>query len=61
MVKYEDQCVGCDFCIGAGCAYKEKVPVYYCDECKEEIEDDVYDVDDKELCECCTLKKFRRG
>jgi hypothetical protein len=33
--------------------------VYYCDQCKEEIEE-IYDVDGKELCEECLKEMFRR-
>ena len=58
MVKYENHCVGCDHCMGFACPYK-KVPVYYCDKCKDEL-DEVYEVDGEELCERCLLDKFRR-
>lgn len=59
MVKHEDWCVGCDYCIGFACPYRKKIPVHYCDKCGDEI-DEIYDVDGEELCECCLLKKFRR-
>ena len=58
MIKYEDLCVDCDYCIGFGCPYKKKTPVHYCDECGCEL-DDVYEVDDEELCEECLKKRFR--
>jgi len=60
MVRYEDQCVDCGLpCMGNSCPNKN-VPVIYCDECHDEI-DEVYDVDDDELCEDCCLKRFRRA
>lgn len=59
MVRYEDQCVSCGLpCMGSSCPNRN-VPVQYCDECDEEI-DEVYDVDGDELCEECCLKRFRR-
>ena len=60
MVKYEDYCVNCDWCVGFSCPYKTKIPVHYCDKCGTELED-VYDVDGEELCEECLKDKFRRG
>ena len=59
MVKIENHCVGCDTCIGTHCRNR-RVLVYYCDKCKEELGDEIYDVDGMELCEDCTLKMFRR-
>ena len=40
MIKYKNECVGCPPEMGCSdaCPYK-KVPVYYCDECGEEIVD----------------------
>lgn len=41
MIKYENECVGCPpemGCMGDSCPYRN-VPVYYCDECGEEIVD----------------------
>lgn len=61
MIKYEDQCVCCDWCIGFGCPYKEKVPVHYCDKCGETLDyDGIYEVDGEELCDSCLCEKFRR-
>ena len=59
MYEIENHCVGCETCIGSHCKYRSVI-VYYCDECKEELGDEIYDVDGKELCEECTLKLFRR-
>jgi hypothetical protein len=58
MVKYENQCVGCETCIGSSCKYL-RVPVHYCDKCKWEL-DEVFDVDGQELCEDCLKDMFRR-
>lgn len=60
MTVTENHCVGCDFCIGSHCPNRN-VKVYYCDKCKEEIPyDEIYDVDDEELCEDCLKEKFLR-
>jgi hypothetical protein len=58
MVKYENQCVGCETCIGSSCKYR-RVPVLYCDKCEWEL-DEVFDVDGQELCEDCLKDMFRR-
>ena len=58
MVKYENQCVGCESCIGSSCKYL-RVPVHYCDKCKWEL-DEIFDVDGQELCEDCLKDMFRR-
>lgn len=58
MVKYENQCVGCETCIGSSCKYK-RVPVHYCDKCEWEL-GEIFDVDDQELCEECLKDMFRR-
>lgn len=62
MVKYENHCSDCDTpgypCMGASCPLL-KVEVHYCDECGEEL-DDIYDVDDEELCEECLKERFKR-
>lgn len=61
MVKIEDRCVVCPReigCKGPGCPNRN-VAVHYCDTCGEEL-DDVYEVEDKELCEDCLKELFRR-
>ena len=60
MVKYEDYCVDCEWCIGAACPYKKEIPVHYCDECGDRLDDEIYDVDDEELCDTCLRKRFKR-
>ena len=63
MVKIENHCCDCATpsypCRGNLCPLR-KVRVHYCDKCGEEIDDDIYDVDDQELCEDCVLDMFRR-
>ncbi len=63
MIRYENHCCGCAApgypCIGIACPLR-KVKVYYCDECDEEL-DEIYDVDDRELCEECLKEMFRRN
>lgn len=56
---YEDDCVGCEHCIGCG---RRNYPHYYCDgeDCREEFSpDELYDYDGDMLCEGCLLKKFQ--
>lgn len=52
MIKYENQCVGCERCIGPSCRNR-RVAVVYCDECGCEITRKVHTVDDRELCSFC--------
>lgn len=63
MTKIENLCCDCAVpgypCRGALCPLT-RVEVHYCDECGDEL-DDIYDVDDEELCEECLKKKFRRN
>ena len=58
MKKIENRCVGCALpCIDCG---RKRVEVYYCDKCGEEIEGDIYDDGEQELCEACLLNKYRK-
>ena len=61
MMRYENQCCDCSVpgypCRGVDCDLRH-VPVYYCDKCKEEIPEDVYEVDGKEICEYCLKRLF---
>jgi hypothetical protein len=55
MVKYEDECCGCAVpaypCLGDSCPNRH-VPHLYCDECKDDVEE-LYDYEEKEICEEC--------
>ena len=63
MIKHENHCVGCPpemGCLGSACPYND-VEVHYCDKCKEELyEEEIYEVDDEELCESCLKKMFKK-
>jgi len=61
MIKYENQCVDCGLpCLGSRCSHRN-VLVYYCDVCGDEIDiDDVYEVDDEDLCEDCLKEMFKK-
>ena len=63
MVKIENHCCDCAApgypCLGSACPNRN-VEVYYCDECGEELDDDIYDVDGEELCEECLKERFIR-
>lgn len=59
----ENHCCDCAVpgypCQGKYCPLTH-VEVWYCDECGEEIDGDVYRVDGDDLCEECLKDKFRR-
>ena len=63
MIKIENHCCSCAVpaypCLGAICPNRN-VEVYYCDQCGEEIEGDIYDDNEQELCESCLLDKYRK-
>ena len=61
MVKTENQCVDCGLpCLGSSCPNRN-VKVHYCDKCNDKLSyDEMYEVDDEELCEECLKEKFRR-
>lgn len=63
MVKIENHCCDCAVpgypCRGSSCP-NLNVEVYYCDECGEELDGEIYDVDDEELCEECLKERFIR-
>lgn len=61
MIRYENECVGCPpemGCLGSLCPNR-KVPYYYCDKCKEEV-DELYEVGNKDLCEDCLKDMFKK-
>lgn len=56
MIKYVDECYGCDWPTCAGCALSSPIPVYYCDECGRELnerESDLAEYDSYHLCSHC--------
>ena len=63
MVRIENHCCNCAVpgypCRGSACP-ETRVKVYYCDKCGEEIYDDIYEVDDQDLCEECLKNIFRK-
>ena len=62
MIKIENRCCGCATdsypCRGSACPLT-RVEVHYCDKCDDEL-DEIYEVDDIELCEDCLKEIFRR-
>lgn len=59
MREIEDRCVGCPTCVGSTCK-NVNVPVYYCDECGEELDpDEIYRVGSEDLCEDCLKDMFK--
>lgn len=62
MLRIENHCCDCAVpaypCRGELCPLT-RVEVHYCDKCDCELED-IYDVDDLELCEDCLKDLFRR-
>jgi hypothetical protein len=64
MIEYENRCCGCATpgypCLGSACDLR-RVPVYYCDGCGIELdEDEIYEVDDDDLCEECLKERFKK-
>lgn len=61
MIEYENECVGCSpdmGCLGSSCPYMN-VARFYCDKCKNEVEE-LYKYEDKELCADCVLKELEK-
>ena len=64
MKKIENHCCGCANerypCLGSSCRNRHVV-VYYCDECKCEIDfGDLYEEDGNDLCSLCLLKRHKQ-
>lgn len=55
VVRFEDDCCGCDWYTCNGCMYNHELPHLYCDECQDECEK-LYEYDGQELCEDCLMK-----
>ena len=62
MIKIENRCCGCATdsypCRGSACPLTH-IEVHYCDRCGDEL-DEIYEVDDIELCEDCLKEMFKR-
>lgn len=62
MRKIVNMCCDCAVpgypCRGSACPLTQ-VEVHYCDKCGEEL-DDIYEVDDLELCEECLKDMLRK-
>ena len=52
MIRYENNCVGCDWCCNCGA---DHYAVLICDECGEEVPT-LYEYDGEQMCETCVLK-----
>ena len=63
MIRVENHCCSCATpgypCLGETCPNRN-VEVHYCDRCGEEIEGDIYDDGEQELCESCLLERYRK-
>jgi hypothetical protein len=61
--RIENHCCDCAVpgypCLGSACP-NTRVVVYYCDKCRFEIDDEIYEVDGEELCEECLKDMFRK-
>lgn len=60
MIKYENECIGCDpdlGCIGNSCPYLN-VPRLYCDSCG--CEEDLYWWEDAQLCIDCIIEQLEK-
>lgn len=62
MVTYQNHCLDCKSmglpCYGNSCVNRH-VPHFYCDKCKQEV-DDLYDYDDKQICLDCIVKQLKK-
>ena len=60
MRKVTNECVSCGLpCLGDACPNR-RVVRWYCDECKQRFdEDELYVVEDEELCADCLTRKFK--
>ncbi len=62
-VVFENECVGCPpemGCLEDSCPNR-RVAHYFCDKCDAEVSpEDLYEVDDVDLCEDCLKEKFRK-
>lgn len=56
MVKFEDDCYGCDWHTCIGCPKRDPVPYVYCDDCGRFIEDaeEAYRPYGSDECYCST-------
>lgn len=55
MKQYENDCVGCEVCVGCG---RKRTLHIYCDKCG--AEDTIYYFDDEELCIDCIEDKLEK-
>ena len=53
-IRKTSDCNGCPECIG--CSLGKYRNAVFCDQCRQEIEDRVYIVEDMHLCEECALE-----
>jgi hypothetical protein len=62
VIRIENHCCDCAVpgypCRGSSCPNRH-VEVHHCDKCGDELEE-IYEVDDEELCEECLKEKFRK-
>lgn len=56
MIKFENDCVGCEHC---GCCGRDHVPYMYCDKCEAQVEE-LFITDDGQLCEDCLKESFEK-
>lgn len=54
MIKYENDCVGCDYCVSCG---RKHTPYFYCDNCGEAVET-LRNYDGEQWCDDCILEEF---
>ena len=62
MLKYKNYCCSCATpgypCLGSTCPNRN-VPHFYCDNCKEEVED-LYETENGQLCSKCVLAMYEK-
>jgi hypothetical protein len=54
VIKYENNCIGCDYCMQCGA---DHTPIYICDECGDEV-NTLYKLEGQQLCSSCVLNSL---
>lgn len=56
MIRWENECVGCERCVDCG---RRRVPVMVCDICRAEC-DELWEYEGDQLCGFCLIREVPR-